>query len=110
MTNPAAIGQPLDRVDGPLKVTGRATYAAEHAFDQPPLIGWMVEATIPAGRIKRLDTGAAEASTGVAAVLTHHNAPAQTPFGEPDDKGRFTQSRAMLLTSTFATTAFPSRW
>ncbi|WP_152205002.1 xanthine dehydrogenase family protein molybdopterin-binding subunit [Marinobacter changyiensis] len=107
MTNPAAIGQPLDRVDGPLKVTGRATYAAEHAFDQPPLIGWMVEATIPAGRIKRLDTGAAEASPGVAAVLTHHNAPAQTPFGEPDDKGRFTQSRAMLFDEHIRYHGFP---
>jgi xanthine dehydrogenase YagR molybdenum-binding subunit len=55
-----------------------------------------VEATIPAGRIKHLDTNAAEASTGVVAVLTHHNAAVQTPFGEPTDEGRFTQSRAML--------------
>ncbi|SOB78100.1 Glutaredoxin-family domain-containing protein [Marinobacter sp. LV10R510-11A] len=97
MTNPASIGQPLDRVDGPLKVSGRATYAAEHAFDQPPLVGWIVEATIPAGRIKHLDTRAAENSTGVVAVLTHHNSAMQTPFGEPGDEGRFTQSRAMLF-------------
>ena len=107
MTNPASIGQPLDRVDGPLKVSGRATYAAEHAFDQPPLIGWIVEATIPAGRIKHLDTGAAEASTGVVAVLTYHNAPAQTPFGEPDDEGRFTQSRAMLHDNHIRYHGFP---
>lgn len=107
MTNPASIGQPLDRVDGPLKVSGRATYAAEHKFDQPPLIGWIVEATIPAGRIKRLDTQAAEASTGVTAVLTHHNAPTQTPFGEPDDEGRFTQSRAMLFDEHIRYHGFP---
>lgn len=43
MTNPASIGQPMDRVDGPLKVTGGATYAAEHTFDQQPLVGWIVE-------------------------------------------------------------------
>ena len=107
MTNPASIGQPLDRVDGPLKVSGRATYAAEHAFDQPPLVGWIVEATIPAGRIKQLDTGAAESSTGVAAVLTHHNAAAQTPFGEPGDEGRFTQSRAMLFDDHIRYHGFP---
>lgn len=107
MTNPASIGQPLDRVDGPLKVTGRATYAAEHAFDQPPLVGWIVEATIPAGRIKDLDTSAAEASTGIAAVLTHRNAPTQTPFGEPDDEGRFTQSRAMLSDERIRYHGFP---
>ena len=27
----AAIGRPLDRVDGPLKVTGRAKYGYEYA-------------------------------------------------------------------------------
>lgn len=107
MTNPASIGQPLDRVDGPLKVSGRATYAAEHTFDQPPLIGWIVEATIPAGRIKHLDTSAAEASSGVAAVLTHHNAAVQTPFGEPADEGRFTQSRAMLSDDHIRYHGFP---
>ena len=107
MTNPAFIGQPLDRVDGPLKVSGQATYAAEHRFEQPPLVGWIVEATIPSGRIKHLDTSAAEASTGVSAVLTHHNAPEQTPLGEPEDEGRFTQSRAMLSDDRIRYHGFP---
>ena len=107
MTNPAAIGQPLDRVEGPLKVSGRATYAAEHTFDEVPLTGWIVEATIPAGRIKHLDTRVAETSTGVVAVLTHLNAPEQTPFGEPDEEGRFTQSRAMLFDERIRYHGFP---
>lgn len=107
MTNPASIGQSLDRVDGPLKVSGRATYAAEHVFSQPPLVGWIVEATIPAGRIKHLDTRAAENSAGVVAVLTHHNSAAQTPFGEPVDEGRFTQSRAMLFDDHIRYHGFP---
>ena len=96
MTQPDAIGQPLDRVDGPLKVTGTAPYAAEHNLSQPPLVGWIVEASIPAGRITSIDTTEAEASPGVVTVVTHHNAPAQTPRGQPEDEGRFTQSRAML--------------
>ena len=107
MTNPASVGQPLDRVDGPLKVTGRATYAAEHTLDRPPLVGWLVEATLPAGRVNHLDTSAAETSSGVVAVLTHRNAPAQTPFGEPDDEGRFTQSRAMLADDHVRYHGFP---
>lgn len=96
MTQPYAIGQPIDRVDGPLKVTGKAPYAAEHTLSQTPLVGWIVEATIPAGRISHLDTSAAESSPGVVSVLTHRNAPPQTPPGQPEDEGRFTQSRAML--------------
>lgn len=107
MTNSASIGQPLDRVDGPLKVTGRAAYAAEHTFEVPPLTGWIVEATIPAGRIKRIDTKAAENSTGVVAVLTHYNAATQTPFGEPAGEGRFTQSRAMLFDDRIRYHGFP---
>lgn len=107
MMNPAAIGQPLDRVDGPLKVSGTATYAAEHPLDHQPLVGWIVEATIPAGRIKALETSAAEASAGVVAVLTHRNSPSQVPFGEPDDEGRFTQSRAMLGSDHIRYHGFP---
>lgn len=107
MTSPASIGQPLDRVDGPLKVTGRATYAAEHTLEPAPLIGWIVEATLPSGRIKRLDTSTAEKSKGVVAVLTYHNAPAQTPYGKPDSEGRFTQSRAMLADDHVRYHGFP---
>lgn len=107
MTHSAAIGEPLDRVDGPLKVTGRAPYAAEHKLRQAPLVGWIVEATIPAGRITQLDTSAAEKSPGVVAVLTHRNVPQQRPPGEPEDEGRFTQSRAMLFDDHIRYHGFP---
>ena len=40
------IGQPINRIDGPLKVTGRATYAAEHWDAGQPLYGFIVGATI----------------------------------------------------------------
>ena len=45
------IGHALDRVDGPLKVTGRATYAYEHPDADQPLYGYIVGATIGKGRI-----------------------------------------------------------
>src|SRR5262249_3997138 len=75
------IGEPLPRVDGPLKVAGRATYAYEHWEADQPVYGFIVGATIGTGRITRIDTEAAERAPGVHLVMTHHNAPAQ---GEPD--------------------------
>lgn len=96
----AVIGKPLDRVDGPLKVTGRAAYATEQRRDNPEApraaVGWIVEATIGKGRILRIDAAAAERAPGVRLVLTHENAPEQAPYSQPDDAGRFTQSHAVL--------------
>jgi xanthine dehydrogenase YagR molybdenum-binding subunit len=68
------IGQPVSRVDGRQKVTGRATYAAE--FPLPNLAHAAVaRSTIARGRISSIDTSGAERSRGVIAVLTHRNAP-----------------------------------
>jgi len=74
------IGQPLDRTDGPLKVTGGARYAAE--FRLPDLChAVMVLSTIAHGRIVDLDTTRAEASPGVLLVLSQRNAPALPEHG-----------------------------
>jgi xanthine dehydrogenase YagR molybdenum-binding subunit len=69
------VGKPLDRVDGRLKVTGGARYAYE--MQQNTLYGFVVEASIGKGRIRSIDTRAAEKAPGVVLVLTHHNAPEQ---------------------------------
>ncbi|BCS32594.1 acylaldehyde oxidase [Luteitalea sp. TBR-22] len=69
-----AIGSPLRRVDGELKVTGRAAYAADITL--PSLAhAVLVTSTIATGRIVGLDTSRAERTPGVVAVLTHLNAP-----------------------------------
>ena len=75
------IGQPINRVDGPLKVSGRATYAYEHWDVGQPLYGFIAGATIGKGRVTRIDTARAERSPGVRLVITHRNAAAQ---GTPD--------------------------
>ncbi|HEY4545322.1 MAG TPA: xanthine dehydrogenase family protein molybdopterin-binding subunit [Pedomonas sp.] len=70
----AVIGQPISRIDGRQKVTGRATYAAE--FDvKDHAYGAIVRSTIACGRILAIDTAAAERVPGVIAILTHQNAP-----------------------------------
>jgi xanthine dehydrogenase YagR molybdenum-binding subunit len=68
------IGKPVHRVDGVLKVTGRATYTAE--FDLPGMSpAVIVTSTVARGRTSVLDTTAAEQAAGVIAVLTHRNTP-----------------------------------
>jgi xanthine dehydrogenase YagR molybdenum-binding subunit len=70
----AVIGQPVSRVDGRLKVTGGAKYAAD--FNVPGMAnGVIVRSTIANGRVATIDTGRAERAPGVIAVLTHRNAP-----------------------------------
>jgi len=69
-----SVSKPLNRVDGRLKVTGGAVYAAEHPI--PNLAhAVLVMSTIPAGRITAMDISEAERSPGVLAVMTHQNTP-----------------------------------
>lgn len=71
------LGRPIDRVEGRLKVTGRAPYAYETRDLKNAAYGFIVEAAIAKGRIDRLDTEAARASAGVLLVMTHENVPEQ---------------------------------
>jgi len=68
-----SVGQPLDRVDGPLKVTGKARYGHEF-YPQSMCHAVMVRSTVPSGQIASIDTAEAESLPGVLLVLTHRNA------------------------------------
>lgn len=65
---------PIDRVDAREKVTGKATYAAEHKAEGI-IHGFLVGSTVTSGKIKSIDTKAAERAPGVITVLTYLNAP-----------------------------------
>lgn len=69
-----SVGAPIERVDGRLKVTGQAQYAYESPVERPAY-AWLVQSTIPKGRILAIDTAAALREPEVLAVLTHENAP-----------------------------------
>ena len=71
------IGQAINRIDGPLKVTGGAAYSYERQDADPALYGFVVGATVAKGRITTMDTAQAERAPGVALVLTHRNVAAQ---------------------------------
>ena len=74
-TRETIIGDPVDRVDGPHKVTGTARYPSDYTF--PDLThAVLAQSTIAAGSIKGIDVAKAEAAPGVLAVITHENAPA----------------------------------
>lgn len=74
------IGNPHDRIDGRLKVTGDARYAADFAVPNP-LYGHLVVATVGKGRITAIDDRAARAVPGVRAIYTHLNRPKIAPAG-----------------------------
>src|SRR5436190_15707730 len=69
-----AIGQPYSRVDGVLKVKGKATFTAEYKVENPAYAA-MVLSSVARGTIKEIDTSEAETKPGVIAILTHKNAP-----------------------------------
>ena len=76
------IGEHISRVDGPLKVTGRARFAAEVPA-KDITYGCVCYSSIARGKIQSIETSPAESAPGVLLVLTHKNAPklsAQTLF------------------------------
>src|SRR5438445_11225616 len=76
-----SIGQPLNRVDGRLKVTGRARYTTEHPV--PDLAhAVLVMSTIARGRITSIETRAASRVPGVLLVMTRENAPKLAKAGQ----------------------------
>src|SRR4051812_14108974 len=77
------IGAPLDRIDGPKKVTGAAEYAYEYPVEGVAY-AHVVQSTIVKGRILAIDTSRADALPGVIHVLTHQNARRLLPADGPE--------------------------
>jgi xanthine dehydrogenase YagR molybdenum-binding subunit len=88
------VGRPMDRVDGPLKVTGRATYAYEyHDPAHRAAYGYVVQSPVSKARITGIDSKAAEQAPGVLLVLTYQNA-------FPQESGDHRTSCAVLNTDS----------
>ncbi|MDK1253464.1 aldehyde oxidoreductase molybdenum-binding subunit PaoC [Cronobacter dublinensis] len=103
------VGQPRDRIDGPLKTSGQATYAYEWHDEAPnAAYGHVVGSAIAKGRITAMDTRAAEQAPGVLAVITAQNAGplgkgdmnAATLLGGPEIE-HYHQAIAVVVAETF---------
>lgn len=79
-----AVGKPMNRVDGRLKVMGEARYSAEMPVANATY-GVLIQSTIAKGQISQIDSRAAAQIPGVLAIITHQNAP-QLP--QQQDKGQ----------------------
>ncbi|BAV10684.1 xanthine dehydrogenase [Moraxella osloensis] len=67
-TDSKLVGKPLSRIEGHLKVAGKATYTAEHQFDDL-CHGVMVGATIGKGKVKKVHKDSALQVAGVIGVF-----------------------------------------
>ncbi|HEX8076745.1 MAG TPA: xanthine dehydrogenase family protein molybdopterin-binding subunit, partial [Chthoniobacterales bacterium] len=82
----ATLGPARSRVDGRLKVTGAAKYSVEFAVPKCAY-GWTVESNIARGKITAIDTRAAQAASGVLAVLSHLNMPKFHAAPKKEERG-----------------------
>ena len=73
---------PLHRVEGRVKVTGSAQYAAEYPAEDL-VYAWPVLSSVAAGRVTDVDTSTVEAMHGVLRVWWHGNAPLLADVGMP---------------------------
>src|ERR1700759_3419424 len=92
-----SLGKPIDRVDGRLKVTGTATYAAEYQVKNLAY-GVPVLSIITKGRVKNIDIQQAEKMPGVIGVMTSENCMMlHSPSGADPGSGKFAEKDLLPL-------------
>jgi CO/xanthine dehydrogenase Mo-binding subunit/aerobic-type carbon monoxide dehydrogenase small subunit (CoxS/CutS family) len=74
------VGRPNARLDVEAKVTGRARYADDYAFEGM-LHGATLRAAYPHARILAIDTSVAASLAGVRAILTYRDVPGRNRHG-----------------------------
>jgi xanthine dehydrogenase YagR molybdenum-binding subunit len=88
------VGQPISRVDGPLKVTGKALYSADHPIDGL-LHAVLVCSTVGRGSVTRISDAQAMKHPGVQRVLTDFGG-VKLPF-DPHQVAFFGQPVAVVV-------------
>lgn len=103
------VGKSTPRIDGPLKVSGAAPYAAErHDVAAGQAYGWIVGAAIAKGRIRSMDLGDARRAPGVIAIVaaTEHEPVGTSPYNHAPlfggrDIAHYHQAIAVVVAETF---------
>ncbi len=94
------VGKPIDRKDGPLKVTGGAQYAAEFPI-KGLVYAVIVQSPVTKGRIRSIDDTATRVSKGVVEVITYKNSMSlhQVTGGSDPGQGKLGESDLLPLQS-----------
>lgn len=96
------VGQPISRVDGPLKVTGKARYSADHPVDGA-LHAVLVCSTVGRGSVTRISDTQAVHHPGVVRVLTDFGG-VKLPF-DPRQVAFFGQPVAVVVADSLEAAA-----
>jgi len=103
------VGKPVNRIDGPLKTTGTATYAYEwHDQTAKPAYGHVIGSAVAKGRIASMDLTHARRAPGVISIVTAENAGTlgkgdynnATLLGGPEIE-HYHQAVALVIAETF---------
>ena len=98
-TPTAVIGSDLARIDGPLKTTGSAQYAADFHF--PGMVHAVpVTSAISSGTVRSIDAAEAQKMPGVLAIFTHENVGPLFRMAPGGHGGRTSESRPPLEDTT----------
>ncbi|GAA0455669.1 hypothetical protein Ade02nite_04400 [Paractinoplanes deccanensis] len=107
-TTQRAVGQPLERLEAPEKVTGAAKYAAEYPAGDDLAYAWVVQSPVPKGRLDDVRVDPLVEADDVIAVLWHGNAPRIEEASDPElavlQSGRISyrgQAVALVVARTF---------
>ncbi|QIE28705.1 Aldehyde oxidoreductase molybdenum-binding subunit PaoC (plasmid) [Caballeronia sp. SBC1] len=93
----SVLGQPLDRTDGLLKVTGQAKYSADNP-EAKLAHAVLVTSTIAHGRVASMDTARIQAMPGVLLVMTHETAMRLPNDGKPNAEPPAVRRLSLLQT------------
>ena len=103
------VGKSTPRIDGPLKVSGTAPYAAErHDVVANQAYGWIVGSAIAKGRIRSMNLADARRAPGVLAIVaaTEHDPVGTSNFNHAPlfggrDIAHYHQAIAVVVAETF---------
>lgn len=81
MNTQTGTGNPINRIDGKLKVMGKAKYSSEFPVENLVYAQGIIS-TIASGKITAIDTSEAEKQEGVLKIITYQNAMDLKTFGD----------------------------
>jgi len=110
------IGTPVSRINGILKVTGKAEFATDYPI-KDMAYAVIFKSTIAAGHILSIDDAEAKAAPGVLTVITHENAPKLNVKGgirggamlQNNEVSFYGQSIGVIVAETFEQATYASR-